>query len=222
VLPPAAINEGPPVAPRPSATVLLVRDGDPWELLMVRRPGGADFAPGAYVFPGGTVHEDDRGLDDELRAAAVREVFEETGILLARNPNVDRVRELVDGGASFPDALRQAGITPDLDALVIFARWITPALLRRRFDTRFYLARMPEGQSVRPQQGEIVDWRWVSPALALASPELTLVYATRAVLESVADTADVDALFARARALREIPIVEPRIVQTESGWEIIR
>ena len=222
MLPPAAINEGPPVAPRPSATVLLVRDGDPWELLMVRRPGGADFAPGAYVFPGGTVHEDDRGLDDELRAAAVREVFEETGILLARNPNVDRVRELVDGGASFPDALRQAGITPDLDALVIFARWITPALLRRRFDTRFYLARMPEGQSVRPQQGEIVDWRWVSPGLALASPELTLVYATRAVLESVADTADVDALFARARALREIPIVEPRIVQTESGWEIIR
>lgn len=222
MLPPAAINEGPPVAPRPSATVLLVRDGDPWELLMVRRPGGADFAPGAYVFPGGTVHEDDRGLDDELRAAAVREVFEETGILLARNPNVDRVRELVDGGASFPDALRQAGITPDLDALVMFARWITPALLRRRFDTRFYLARMPEGQSVRAQQGEIVDWRWVSPALALASPELTLVYATRAVLESVADTADVDALFARARALREIPIVEPRIVQTESGWEIIR
>ena len=222
MLPPAAINEGPPVAPRPSATVLLVRDGDPWELLMVRRPGGADFAPGAYVFPGGTVHEDDRGLDDELRAAAVREVFEETGILLARNPNVDRVRELVDAGASFPDALRQAGITPDLDALVMFARWITPALLRRRFDTRFYLARMPEGQSVRAQQGEIVDWRWVSPALALASPELTLVYATRAVLESVADTADVDALFARARALREIPIVEPRIVQTESGWEIIR
>jgi len=222
VLPPAAINEGPPVAPRPSATVLLVRDGDPWELLMVRRPGGADFAPGAYVFPGGTVHEDDRGLDDELRAAAVREVFEETGILLARNPNVDRVRELVDGGASFPDALRQAGITPDLDALVMFARWITPALLRRRFDTRFYLARMPEGQSVRAQQGEIVDWRWVSPALALASPELTLVYATRKVLESVADTADVDALFARARALREIPIIEPRIVQTESGWEIIR
>jgi len=152
----------------------------------------------------------------------VREVFEETGILLARNPNVDRVRELVDGGASFPDALRQAGITPDLDALVMFARWITPALLRRRFDTRFYLARMPEGQSVRAQQGEIVAWRWVSPALALASPELTLVYATRAVLESVADTADVDALFARARALREIPIVEPRIVQTESGWEIIR
>ena len=222
MLPPAAINEGPPVAPRPSATVLLVRDGDPWELLMVRRPGGADFAPGAYVFPGGTVHEDDRGLDDELRAAAVREVFEETGILLARNPNVDRVRELVDGGASFPDALRQAGITPDLDALVMFARWITPALLRRRFDTRFYLARMPEGQSVRAQQGEIVAWRWVSPALALASPELTLVYATRKVLESVADTADVDALFARARALREIPIIEPRIVQTESGWEIIR
>jgi len=189
---------------------------------MVRRPGGADFAPGAYVFPGGTVHEDDRGLDDELRGAAVRELFEETGILLARNPDVARVRELVDGGAAFPEALRQAGITPDFDALVMFARWITPALLRRRYDTRFYLARMPQGQSVRPQQGEIVDWLWVSPARALASHELTLVYATRAVLESVADARDVETLFARARALQEIPIVEPRIVQTESGWEIIR
>ena len=189
---------------------------------MVRRPGGADFAPGAYVFPGGTVHEDDHGLDDELRAAAVRELFEETGILVARNPDVARVRELVDGGAAFPEALRQAGVTPDFDALVMFARWITPALLRRRFDTRFYLARMPEGQSVRPQQGEIVDWLWVSPARALADPEITVVYATQAVLESIADAPDVHTLFERARRMKEIPVIEPRIVQTERGWEIVR
>jgi len=189
---------------------------------MVRRPGGADFAPGAYVFPGGTVHEDDRGLDDELRAAAVRELFEETGILLARNPDVARVRELVDGGAAFPEALRQAGITPDFDALVMFARWITPALLRRRYDTRFYLARMPQGQSVRPQQGEIVDWLWVSPARALADPEITVVYATQAVLESIADCPDVQTLFECARRMKEIPVVQPRIVQTDRGWEILR
>ena len=66
--------DGEPVTPRPSATVLLVRDGDPWELLLVHRPGGADFAPGAYVFPGGTVHEDDRLFEDECRAAAMREL----------------------------------------------------------------------------------------------------------------------------------------------------
>ena len=84
MLPPAAINEGDPVTPRPSATVLLVRGRDPWQLLLMKRPGGADFAPDAYVFPGGTVHDDDRSFEDEIRAAAVRELFEEVGILLAR------------------------------------------------------------------------------------------------------------------------------------------
>ena len=85
MLPPSAINDGPPVTPRHSATVLLVRGRAPWELLLMRRPGGADFAPGAYVFPGGTVREDDQASGDEIRAAAVRELFEEVGILLARH-----------------------------------------------------------------------------------------------------------------------------------------
>src|SRR5258706_13294925 len=84
-VPPGAINTGDPVEPRPSATVLLVRDSEPWELLMVRRPGGADFAPGAYVFPGGTVHADDAAWPDPIRAAAVGELFAEVGILLARS-----------------------------------------------------------------------------------------------------------------------------------------
>src|SRR5581483_6601197 len=83
-LPPSAINTGPPVVPRPSATVLLIRDATPWELLMVHRPGGADFAPNAYVFPGGTVHSDDAAWPDPISGAAVRELFEEVGILLDR------------------------------------------------------------------------------------------------------------------------------------------
>src|SRR5579872_1458310 len=145
--------DGPPVTPRPSATVLLVRDGDPWELLLVHRPGGADFAPGAYVFPGGTVHEDDGGWPDQIAAAAVRELFEEVGILLvsgATDADCERVRELVAGGAAFGEALRRLGLTPSFDELLMFARWVTPAQLRRRFDARFYLARFPPGQSVRP------------------------------------------------------------------------
>jgi 8-oxo-dGTP pyrophosphatase MutT (NUDIX family) len=205
--------------------VLLVRDGSPWELLMLQRPGGADFAPGAYVFPGGTVHEDDRAFPDELRAAAVRELFEEAGILLAagaRDAECEWIGRLLGRGASFGEALHQAGLEPDFDSLVMFARWVTPALLSRRFDARFYLARMPEGQAVRPQEGEVIDWCWVSPARALASPELTLVYATRAVLESVADAPDAESLFRRARAMKEVPVVEPRLVQTESGWEVVR
>lgn len=224
-MPPAAINDGPPVTPRPSSTVLLLRDGRPWELLMLQRPGGADFAPGAYVFPGGTVHENDRPFPDELRAAALRELFEEAGILLARGasePAVALVRRLIEQGASFGDAVSQAGLTLDFDALVMFARWVTPKLLRRRFDARFYLALMPPGQSVTPQDGEVVDWRWVSPARALEDPDLTLVYATRAVLESVASASGPEELLARARAMTEVPVVEPRLVQTEAGWEVVR
>src|SRR5712692_6376500 len=163
--------DGPPVTPRPSATVLLIRDGDPWELMLVHRPGGADFAPGAYVFPGGTVHEDDRMWGDEVAASAVRELFEEAGILLARkahgfaqDADCAKVRALVEAGATFGRSLQELGLQPAFDDLVMFARWVTPAQLRRRFDARFYLARLPAGQSVRPQEGEVTDWRWISPA----------------------------------------------------------
>ncbi|TMF35131.1 MAG: NUDIX domain-containing protein [Chloroflexi bacterium] len=218
-----------PVTPRPSATVLLVRGRNPWELLLVHRPGGADFAPGAYVFPGGTVHDDDRTFEDEIRAAAVRELFEEVGILLARrgrsfarDVDGERLRATVAAGASFGEAMRSLALEPAFDRLQMFARWVTPAQLRRRFDARFYLARLPAGQAVHAQVGEVADWLWIAPRTALRKPEITLVYATRAVLESVAETADVRALFAQARRLKEIPIVEPRIIRAENGWEIVR
>ena len=132
------------------------------------------------------------------------------------------MRKLVEGGSSFGRAMSELGLSPSFDDLVMFARWVTPAQLRRRFDARFYLARMPEGQTVRPQPGEVTDWLWIAPSRALSSPEITLVYATRVVLESVADAPDAATLFARAAELKEIPIVEPRIVQTEGGWEIVR
>jgi 8-oxo-dGTP pyrophosphatase MutT (NUDIX family) len=228
-LPPAAINDGPPVTPRPSATVLLVRGASPWELLLMRRPGGADFAPGAYVFPGGAVHADDAQWPDAIRAAAVRELFEEVGILLARrsgrvarDADCRAVRSLIESGATFTEALRRRGLEPAHDRLVLFARWITPARLSRRYDTRFFFARFPAGQVVRPSEGEVTDWRWIEPERALADPSVTLVYATRAVLESVAVGAPSSALMAKARRLREVPIVEPRLVQTESGWEVVR
>ena len=97
-----------------------------------------------------------------------------------------------------------------------------PDELWRRFDARFYLARLPAGQSVHPQPDEVTDWLWAHPQEALAKPDITLVYATRAVLESVADARDVNALFARARRLKDIPVVEPLIVATATGWEIVR
>jgi 8-oxo-dGTP pyrophosphatase MutT (NUDIX family) len=195
----------------------------------MHRPWGSDFAPGAYVFPGGTVHSDDATWEDEIRAAAIRELFEEIGILLARRgrnfareKDCELVRSRVEGGASFGTALRELGLEPAFDRLVMFTRWVTPAQLRRRFDARFFLARLPSGQSVHPQPDEVADWMWISPERALADPKVTLVYATRVVLESVATGENVSALFARARRMREIPIVEPRVVQTENGWEIVR
>jgi 8-oxo-dGTP pyrophosphatase MutT (NUDIX family) len=206
-----------------------VRGSDPWELLMVHRPGGADFAPGAYVFPGGTVHSEDAAWPDPIAAAAVRELFEEVGVLLARrgrrfarDADCRRVREAVAGGATFPDALRGAGLEPALDRLVLFARWVTPAQLSRRYDARFYFARMPSGQTVRPQEGEVTDWLWIAPPRALDDPAVTLVYATRAVLETVATGEPASRLMARARRLREMPVVEPRMVETESGWVVER
>jgi 8-oxo-dGTP pyrophosphatase MutT (NUDIX family) len=194
----------------------------------MRRPGGADFAPGAYVFPGGVVHDEDSGWGDEIAVAAVRELFEEVGILLARvgrrfarERDCDRIRDLVAGGSSFSDALRSSGMEPALDRLVLLTRWVTPALLRRRYDARFYIARLPTSQAVRVQTDEVSDWLWTTPERALDEPSITLVYATRKVLESVAPDADTTRLFARVRRLASVPVVEPRMVQTESGWEIV-
>lgn len=225
ILPPGAINTGEPVVPRPSATVLLMRGSKPWELLMVRRPGGADFAPGAYVFPGGTVHADDRGAADEIKAAAVRELFEEAGILLvdhATARDCAEVRDLVAGGLTFAAALKQRRLEPAYGDLVLFARWVTPSLLSRRYDARFYLARMPEDQEVLPQEGEVVGWIWTPPERALSDSALTLVYATRSVLETVATGESADEVFTRARSLTEIPIIEPRMRETADGWVVER
>jgi 8-oxo-dGTP pyrophosphatase MutT (NUDIX family) len=208
---------------------MLTRGHKPWELLLLRRPGGADFAPGAYVFPGGTLHAADSAWDDPVCAAAVRELFEEAGILLARRgrrlareADAAQVRELVASGTSLGEALQQLDLRPAFDRLVMFARWVTPAPLPRRYDTCFFLARLPADQRVHPQEGEVTDWTWITPERALVEPDLTLVYATRAVIESVATNQSVASVMARARRLREIPVVEPRLVQTAGGWEIVR
>jgi 8-oxo-dGTP pyrophosphatase MutT (NUDIX family) len=229
MLPPGAINQGPTVTPRPSATVLLVRGSRPWELLLMRRPGGADFAPNAHVFPGGTIHADDAQAPDPIAAAAIRELFEEVGILLARkgrrfarDAENENVRKLVAGGSTFGKALHSLGLEAAYDRLVPLTRWVTPAMLSRRYDARFFLARLPAGQIVQAQEGEVVDWLWIAPTKALSDPHVNLVYATRSVLESVADSDDAATVFTRARRQREIPIVEPRMVETANGWEVVR
>jgi hypothetical protein len=93
-------------------------------------------------------------------------------------------------------------------------------MMRRRYDARFFLAELPADQEVRPQEGEVTDFVWTTPDGALSNPAITMVYATRQVLESVAVDKNAAQLFSRARQLMEIPIVEPRVVQTENGWVI--
>ena len=208
------VNPGTPVTPRPAATVLLVDVAvSPWQLLMMRRPGGADFAPGAYVFPGGSVHPEDAELGDVSRAAAVRELFDR---------ECERVRGLLAEGASFGAALRSLELTPALDRLAFLARWITPEAVSRRFDTRFFVARRPPGQTVHPQPGEVADWLWTTPAAALAPDGPALVHATRRILESVAGEADAARLIARLRRRAETPPVMPRVVRKpDGGFEIV-
>jgi hypothetical protein len=92
--------------------------------------------------------------------------------------------------------------------------------MRRRYDARFYLARLPAGQSVHPQVDEVSDWLWATPERALSEEAITLVYATQHVLKSVADDDDVSALFRRVRRLSSVPIVEPHMTRTDSGWVI--
>ncbi|TMC15040.1 MAG: NUDIX hydrolase [Chloroflexi bacterium] len=217
------VHDGPPVKPRPAATVLLLRGSRPWEVLTMRRPGGADFAPGANVFPGGSVHPEDRLLGDPLRSAGVRELFEELGILLARSSrgfatgsDAERLRLRLAHGVSFPTALKEARLEPALDELTYFARWVTPEQLRRRFDTRFYLARLPDGQEVHPQPGEVEAWSWVEPSQALGRPDFAMVFATRRVLEMVAVDADAESLLERYRKQRRVKVVRP-VVRIDGG-----
>lgn len=217
---------------RPAASVLLVdAAAHPWRLLMMRRPGGADFAPGAYVFPGGSVHAEDEAWEDPHRAAAIRELFEEMGILLARRSrggsargsDAARLSDLLDAGCSWAGGLDELGLEPASDRLAYLSRWITPELISRRFDTRFYVARRPPGQPVRPRPGEVDDWCWVSPPEALATGGVPLVHATRRILESVAGEPDVPRLIARLRRRRrESPPVRPHIVRLPDGsYEVV-
>jgi recombination protein RecT len=199
---------------------------------MMRRPGGADFAPGAYVFPGGSQHSEDDGSGDRDRATAVRELFEEVGVLLARRHDggfardreCERLRAALSGGASFTDALAACELAPAFDRLTFLSRWITPEPLRRRFDTRFYLARRPAGQTVCPQPGEVEDLIWISPGGALAGDGPTMVHATRRILESVAGEPDPARLIAPLRRRRRetppiTPVVEP--LPDGSGFRVV-
>jgi 8-oxo-dGTP pyrophosphatase MutT (NUDIX family) len=189
-----ALNFGPTTEPRPAGTVILLRGGaTALEVLLVRRNPSARFMGGAWVFPGGAVDRDEGQGDHAHRAAAVRELSEEAAIAI------------------------------DDAQLVLFSRWITPAEVKIRFDTWFYLAPAPPDAEARPDGSEVIDARWYAPAAALDARqrgELFLVFPTIKHLEQLSGFATADELLAHARG-REIHPVQPRVLHQGETARIV-
>jgi 8-oxo-dGTP pyrophosphatase MutT (NUDIX family) len=179
-------RSGEPTRPRQAATVIVLRGGDETlEVLMVRRNPRQRFMGGAWVFPGGAVDADEGHGDAAHRLAGVREVQEEAGLTL-----------------------------PDPAALVKLSRWITPAEVKIRFDTYFFLAEAPAGQEARADGSECVDLGWFTPQDALdayARDEMTLVLPTIRTLEQLAPFGSAAELLGWA-AGREVVPVQPRVL----------
>jgi 8-oxo-dGTP pyrophosphatase MutT (NUDIX family) len=190
------LNLGQETVPRLAATVILLRgDDEGLQVLLVQRNPESRFMGGAWVFPGGAVDRQEGEGQDALRAAAVRELAEEAGIRL-------------DGR----------------DGLVPFSRWITPAEVKIRFDTWFYLAAAPEDQEPQVDEREIVDARWYSPQAALeaaAQGELFLVFPTIKHLEQLSAFTSARELIEFARG-REVRPVQPRVVMPGRSGETAR
>lgn len=232
----------------PAATVLLLREAnESLQVFMVVRHHQIDFASGALVFPGGKIDAQDKeaelrdhcrgadGLGEDavaLRIGAVREAFEESGVLLAREKGKEdflsaaRVRALEEWRTRFNqrkarmlDFVRAAEIDLALDALVPFAHWITPDFMPKRFDTHFFAAAAPAHQALH-DGGESVDSVWIDPAAALAEAaagKRTIIFPTRLNMEKLAKCGSL----AAALAAQPIVTVQPWLAQ-ENGKTMLR
>ena len=249
---------------RLAATVMLVRDGHSGpEVFMLRRNPASEFVGGAFVFPGGAVDDHDRldddidevtigltdreassrlGIDDGGLAywvAAIRECFEESGLLLAYGPDGSVVRfddpdvearfqthrAAVDAGhLRLVEMCEQEGLRLACDSIHYFSHWITPVGPPRRYDTRFFVARAPEAQIGAHDDRETVANLWVRPVEALErreAGELEMILPTVRNLEAIARFDDVDSLMSAAAATTEVPTVVPRLVQEDGGVRIL-
>ncbi len=215
-----------PAPTRPAATVLLLRDGlQGIEVLMTRRSMTASFAPGAYVFPGGGIDPSDAGSHHLARRrpgqsdlhltqaiAAIRESFEELGVLLARSASGamagDAEVAALDRGAALADQCAARGLVLAADAVFVLAHWITDRDLPRRFDVPFLVARMPEGQRPVADETEQFEPVWVRPVEALerhAAGGFFIIFPTIRTLQRLQSFDSVDAVL-QACAVTEQPL----------------
>jgi 8-oxo-dGTP pyrophosphatase MutT (NUDIX family) len=252
-----------PAVPRDAATVMLLRTesspgqpGDAPEVLMLRRPAAMAFAPGAYVFPGGSVDPADADADigwvagptpeefgeqlgcpaelaRALVCAAVRETFEESGVLLAGGADgatvefdepsltADRA-ELAAGRVTFAEVLARRGLVIRADLLTPWARWITPEPEPRRFDARFFAAALPPGQRAAGHHAEADRVEWLRPEAAISAARagsMMLLPPTAVTLSEFAALGAVGKILASRRTVTPI---EPRLVaEDREGWLIM-
>ena len=235
-----------PVAPAPAATAVLARDGAAGlEVLLLRRHRSSGFVPGAYVFPGGRVDAADSdgnalarldGLPSPLRPdaafwiAAVREVFEETGVLLGHRTEervtqtmLDDWRErLLGDQATFGEMLQQLDLRLDLRRMIELAHWITPTAEPRRYDTRFFLAAPLGGAEARIDEREMTDAQWLAPQEAVRrfrAGDMPMVFPTVHTLELLAEFRTATQALEALRGAR-VKALLPRLVRKGDGVTI--
>ncbi|MCB0857941.1 MAG: NUDIX hydrolase [Solirubrobacterales bacterium] len=194
-----AINLGKPSEPRPAATILLLRDrepGGPLEVLMLKRSAESHFMPSVWVFPGGSLDPEDGEGIDGLRTCAARELEEEAGI------HLDLSNELIP-----------------------LARWVTPEVVKTRFDTWFFLARAPEGTEAKPDNFEMTEAIWVNPVDALTASEagdMAIVFPTLKQLEALVPSANTDEAMERAAAdPNASKVVLPKVIGDERNARVV-
>jgi 8-oxo-dGTP pyrophosphatase MutT (NUDIX family) len=224
--------------PIPSATLLLLRDSAAGlEVLMIQRPQNASFATGAMVFPGGRIDAEDSMLctdqagaicDDLLvpRVAAIREVYEECSMLLARRTDTGAVVTTADIDAlrdqektiGFGAALSAAQLALTVDALVPFGRWITPSKLPKRFDTHFFAAIAPPGQIAREDGREALEAIWTTPRAVMEASdrgERYVMFPTYVILHELARSPSAAAALESARTRPYIAVLTEMLTTTE-------
>ncbi len=242
----------PAATPKDASTVLVLRASDAlFRVFMVRRHEKSGFMGGAYVFPGGKLDDADRALDPSTRTgldadgaraalgepdiadralglyvAAVRETFEEAGVLLADVADTAALagaRARLLGGEPFETLVRALGARLRLDRLVPWTRWITPAVEPRRYDTRFFLTVAPDDQEPAHDERETTEAAWLAPDEALDRErrgEISLPPPTMRSLEMLAAFDSIDAALADARS-RPPPVIEPVFLDDDGTWSLL-
>lgn len=233
----------------PSATIIMVREtNNGLETFMVVRHHKIDFASGALVFPGGKIDEQDyemdihcEGIKNEdsfdpaYKVGAIREAFEESGILFARPRGSQKIisgsklrelshyrKALHSGQITFGDFLAKENLVLACDELYQFAHWITPEMMPKRFDTQFFIARAPD-QAAKHDGNESVDSLWLTPKEALegnSGGKYTIIFPTRVNIERLGESDSAEkAIAASLRA--EIKVILPRLEKREDGTYVI-